>query len=277
MPRFGIHRRFSQHKPDCSLAMLTVTAVNAKIFLDMPGTTKYNNTKNSLYKSTIKNKLIVYGEMPCHGYSVYMRRNERRSEQRTMMDCGTLAWVVFFLIFVFAPYLSTSMGDFWSSAVFLPFWGLVYLSIRLIRKYVVVPRIGVVTFGKARKTKLMKFSLIMLIINVVAFMFGIVAARNAVSIAGRMHPFMLSLAFLSGFSIAAYFLDFNRLYLYGLLVGVSPLAGEWLYTTAHAAHHGFPITFGATSGIMILVGLTVFVRLLRNNTLPLEGYPSEEA
>ena len=26
-------------------------------------------------------------------------------------------------MFVIAPYLSTSLGDFWSSAVFLPFWG----------------------------------------------------------------------------------------------------------------------------------------------------------
>ena len=26
------------------------------------------------------------------------------------------------LMFVIAPYLSTSLGDFWSSAVFLPFW-----------------------------------------------------------------------------------------------------------------------------------------------------------
>lgn len=29
----------------------------------------------------------------------------------------------FFLIFVIGPYLSSSLGDFWSSFVFLPFWG----------------------------------------------------------------------------------------------------------------------------------------------------------
>ena len=38
----------------------------------------------------------------------------------------------FFLMFVIAPYLSASLGDFWSSAVFLPFWALVYLAIWLI-------------------------------------------------------------------------------------------------------------------------------------------------
>jgi hypothetical protein len=55
-------------------------------------------------------------------------------------------WDVFigcmFLNFAVAPFLSETMGDFWSSAIFLPFWGLVYLAIWLTRKYVVAPRIG---------------------------------------------------------------------------------------------------------------------------------------
>jgi hypothetical protein len=29
----------------------------------------------------------------------------------------------FFLIFAIGPYLSPTLGDFWSSMVFLPFWG----------------------------------------------------------------------------------------------------------------------------------------------------------
>jgi hypothetical protein len=35
----------------------------------------------------------------------------------------------FLLIFVIAPYLSGTLGDLWSSVVFLPFWALVYLAI----------------------------------------------------------------------------------------------------------------------------------------------------
>jgi len=183
----------------------------------------------------------------------------------------------FFLLFTFGPYLSLILGDFWASVAFLPFWALVYLALWLIRKRVVTPRIGVVKFGQARKAKLMKFSAVMLVLNVVALILGSVAALSFGSVPGQMISIIFGMILLMGFSIAAYFLDFNRLYIYGLLVGLSPLVGEWLWTHGYATHHGFPITFGTTAGIMILVGLAIFVRLLRDNPVPIEGIPSEEA
>jgi MFS family permease len=183
----------------------------------------------------------------------------------------------FFLMFVIAPFLSSSLGDFWSSAVFLPFWGLVLLFIWLVRKYVVTPRVGVVNFGRVRKTKLVKFTVIMLFVNVIAFVLGLVAAMNFGRVPGQTYSIGLGMILLMVFSIAAYFLDFIRLYIYGLLVGLSPLVGEWLWTQGYATHHGFPITFGLTAGIMILVGLVVFVRLLRDNPVPIEGLPPDEA
>jgi hypothetical protein len=82
--------------------------------------------------------------------------------------------------------------------------------------------------------------------------------------------------FLIGFSVAAFFLGFNRLYVYGLLIGVSPLAGEWLWTKGYAAHHGIPVTFGTASGIMILIGSVLFINFLRGTPVPKEGIPSEE-
>jgi hypothetical protein len=182
-----------------------------------------------------------------------------------------------FLMFVIAPFLSPSLGDYWSSVVFLPFWGLVFLGIRLIRKHVVTPRVGVVNFGLSRKTKLAKFTVVMLAVNVIAFILGLFAALSFGKVPGQIYSIILGMMLLIGFSIAAYFLDFNRLYIYGLLVGFSPLVGEWLWTQGYATHHGFPITFGTAAGIMILVGLSVFVRLLRDHPVPREGIPFEEA
>lgn len=141
----------------------------------------------------------------------------------------------------------------------------------------VTPRIGVVKFGQARKAKLMRFSAVMLVINVVSLILGSVAALSFGSVPGQMMGIIFGMILLMGFSIAAYFLDFNRLYVYGLFVGLSPLVGEWLWTRGYATHHGFPITFGASAGIMILVGLAVFVRLLHDNPVPTEGIPSGEA
>ena len=209
---------------------------------------------------------------------ISLREAERKAFRTT---CNDGLWDVFLgcwaSMFVIGPFLSSSLGDFWSSAVFLPFWGLVFLVIRLIRKYVVAPRVGVVNFGQARKAKLAKFTVVMLIVNVIAFILGFVAAVNFGRVSGQTIIIIFGLIFLTAFSIAAYFLDFSRLYIYGLLVGLSPLVGEWLWAHGYASHHGLPITFGATAGIMILVGLAVFVRLLRDNPVPIEGIPSEEA
>jgi MFS family permease len=183
----------------------------------------------------------------------------------------------FFLIFAIGPYLSPTLGDFWSSMVFLPFWGLVFLFILLIRKYVIKPRVGVVKFRHERKAKLMKFNVVMLIFNVFVLILGFVAALSFGSVPGQMLSIIFGLFLLIGFSIAAYFLDFGRLYIYGLLVGLSPLVGEWLWAHEYAAHHGFPITFGSAASIMILVGLVVFARLLRDNPVPIGEIPSDEA
>jgi hypothetical protein len=182
----------------------------------------------------------------------------------------------FLSMFAIAPYLSTRLGDFWSSAVFLPFWGLVYLAIRVIRRTVVAPRIGEVRFGPARVAKLTRFTLVMLAINLIAFVLGIVAALNFGRISGETISAVFGMFLLAAFSLAAYLLDFGRLYVYGLLIGFSPLVGEWLWRHGYASHHGFPITFGTTAGITIVVGLILFIRLLHDNPLP-TGIPSEGA
>lgn len=183
----------------------------------------------------------------------------------------------FFLMMVIGPYLSEYLGDFWASAVFLPFWGLVYLTLRYIRKQVVAPRTGVVKFGQVRIAKLKKFTYIMLVVNILVLILGLVVAANYMKVPGQITSVMFGMILLIGFTTAAYLLDFNRLYFYGLLVGIGPLVGEWLWSHGYVTHHGFPITFGISSATMILTGLAVFARFLRDNPLYLDGIPSEEA
>ncbi|MDH3196826.1 MAG: hypothetical protein OEO21_01165 [Candidatus Krumholzibacteria bacterium] len=178
-------------------------------------------------------------------------------------------------MFAIAPFLSARLGDFWSSAVFLPFFAAVFLVIRALRKHVVVPRIGRVTFGAARKAKLMRFNFVMLAVNIGALALGAFAAVKFRSMSGWLIALMFALILLTGASLAAYLLGFRRLYLYGLMLAVSPLVGEWVWVNKGATHHGFPITFGVTAGIMIFTGLVIFVRLLRHSPLP--SLPSEEA
>ena len=201
---------------------------------------------------------------------ISLKNAEQKAFQSTFADG---LWDVFLgcsfpLQLTIAPFLSVSMGDFWSSAVFLPFWGAVYLVIWLVRKNVVAPRIGKVEFGTARKSKLKKLSAALLIVNVIAFILAIVAALAFGSLPIAGPPIIMGLTLLIGFSTAAYFLDFPRLYVYGLLGALAPLIGEWLYQNMGASHHGFPIVFGTLAGVMILTGLVTFARFLQNNPLP---------
>ena len=172
-------------------------------------------------------------------------------------------------------FLSPSLGDFWAAAVFVPLWVMVLVGIWLVRKHVLAPRLGKVSYGAARKRSLRRFTALMLTVNIIALALGIWAALGS-SFSGPMVGIGLGLVCLIGFSIAAYTLSYHRLYLYGLLFGLSPVVGEWLWENCGVSHHGFPITFGITAAVMFLTGTVVFVRLLRNNPAPVEGAPPEE-
>ena len=84
-----------------------------------------------------------------------------------------------------------------------------------------------------------------------------------------------SLIILIGFSVTAYFLDFAGLYLYGVLIALAPLIGEALYVYLGVPHHGYPITFGLTAGLLILVGLVKLVKLLHTYPQPDNRAPLE--
>ena len=168
-----------------------------------------------------------------------------------------------FMMFAIAPFLSADLGDFWSSAIFVPFWAVIALAIWLIRRYVIKPRIGEVKFGAARKAKLRRFHIVMIIANAIALILGLWFSFSTEESSGSIMTIRFGLICLAISSLAAYFLDYRRLYVYGLLAGLSPLIGEWLWAHGYASHHGFPITFGITASVMILTGLFVFLRLLR--------------
>jgi hypothetical protein len=73
---------------------------------------------------------------------------------------------------------------------------------------------------------------------------------------------VLSPILLVGFSLAAYFLNIPRYYVYGLLLAVAPFVGERLYRGGHASHHGFPVVFGGAAALITAVGLiTLWVRV----------------
>lgn len=194
-------------------------------------------------------------------------KEAERKAFKTKFDDGL--WDIllgsYFLMFVAALYLSPNLGDFWSAAIIIPGIGMVFLFIWLVRKFIVTPRIGLVKFGQTRKTKLKRFTLVMLVINSIAFILGVAAAFFFGKIPGLMISAFFGLNLLIVFSLVAYFLEITRFYVYGLVAGLAPMLGEWLWNQGVVTHHGFPVIFGGGGGIMILAGLIIFIRLLHDN------------
>lgn len=179
------------------------------------------------------------------------------------------------LQFAIAPFLSRSLGDFWSSAVFLPFYALAFTAVWLIRRHIVRPRMGTVKFGKWRRKKLLRFNLVMLIAFTVTMILGILSFVGFDSSAGWVHPVRFSFAVLLISGIAGYFLGFTRLYVYGVMMALSLLVGEWLWAHKGVPHHGLPVTFGITSGVIIIVGVVKFSHLMRREPGAVQEPPFE--
>ncbi|MGD8456088.1 MAG: hypothetical protein PVF83_06870 [Anaerolineales bacterium] len=183
-----------------------------------------------------------------------------------LIDFGLVAFV---LMFVAAPFLSVPLGDFWASAVFIPFWGLVYLILRSIRNRVVKPRMGSVEWGAARKKRLRIGSTVLLIINVIFLVLGFVTMFMPIG-SGMVVSIRFSVMMLILFSAAGYIMDFPILYVYGVLLALAIPVGEWLYQNHGFSHHGYPIAFGLMAVIMFARGLYKFITFIKDTPHPAE-------
>lgn len=168
-------------------------------------------------------------------------------------------------IFAIAPLLSERMGDFWSSAVFLPVWALVFLVTRVVNKLLVEPRLGEARWGDDRKSQMKKMGMVMLVVNIVALFFGMAAwfmARNNPSLSWLV-PAPLAVIVLVLFSALSHAYSVRRYFYYGAMLAVAPFLGEWLFQQGYASHHGFPVMFGLSATVIALFGLQRLFRILR--------------
>jgi hypothetical protein len=229
-------------------------------------------------------------------------RHAERAVLRSAFDDGL--WDVllgcFMLIFAVGPYVtSMGLGDFWGTLVFVPFWGIAFLAVRATRKRVVAPRIGTVKLGHSLRRELLRFNVLLMVFLLGALAVGLVSAGKLDRIVGVAWEWILGLfgadfemnmdawglvySIRFGLNVivvsfaAAFVLGVRRLYFYGIMVAASPLIGEVLYRQAGVPHHGFPVTFGITAAAMLLTGLVIFWRLIRETSIPTEVLSHAEA
>lgn len=195
-------------------------------------------------------------------------KSEERDAYRAATDTGLWDILISSVVAVFAiaPLLSTRLGDFWSSAIFIPVWAVVYLGVRIVKDRYIAPRVGEVRWGPDRKSRLLKLSVAMLVVNIVAFGLGAVAylATEWGYSDLWVMPVPFGLTVLVLFSLLAYAVSIPRFFFYGLLLAFSPLIGELMFRQGLVAHHGFPVVFGIAAIVIALIGVVRLARILKS-------------
>ena len=198
---------------------------------------------------------------------ISLRETERKIFTTAFQDgLVDIAIGGFLLEFVIGLYLAPYLGDFWGAiAAFVPFWAILLPTLWLIRRNVVTPRVGSVKFGAWRISRIKRFNVVVLLVLIFASVLGLLSAVEFDAVPGWVLSARFSLILLLAFSITAYFLDLTRLYIYGILIALAPLAGELLYQYLRVPHHGFPVTFGLGGVVITLAGVIQFVRFLQDH------------
>lgn len=135
------------------------------------------------------------------------------------------------------------------------------------KKYITTPRIGMATFDHSRQKKRRRVFLILGVsvgLGIVAFLLsGVVAAIHVGAI-------LFCVMSLLVFSCMAYFMDFPRLYLYGIFFAASIPLIESLRSVVGPVIAPL-LGFGIFGGIMIFIGVAYFLLFLKEYPAPHEG------
>jgi hypothetical protein len=166
--------------------------------------------------------------------------------------------------------------------IHLGLMGLAMLALWAGKRFITVPRIGRVKFGpkgKARRRKASVLLAISVLVGVVVFVLTSLALTGNLSEGLPMRfiiPAVWALNMLILFSLGAYFLDYERLYLIGVLYALPVPVDFWLHELT-GVNLGF-IAFAVPAAVILIMGLAVFARFLRDYRPPTkEGPPAEGA
>jgi hypothetical protein len=153
-----------------------------------------------------------------------------------------------------------NLSDNWALIVNVMSMMVLMMGLVALREYVVIPRRGRVRFSSRRRQRQQRVALILMIIWYAAF--GILYAVGTAHLPLRRWGVLaiFGAIILLPFWLPAYFLQIPRLYGYGVLVAAALLFGHEL---------GSRLTgLVALGGVMMTVGIVLFVRFLRDHPLP---------
>jgi hypothetical protein len=169
----------------------------------------------------------------------------------------------------------SGMSPLWSMILLTVFAGLVLVLFWAGKKCITTPRIGSVKFGPQRKSKLKRVRGVLflsVLMGLLMFLWGLGAwsGRLPYLLAELPIPaYVWAVQCVVVFGVAAYFMDVTRFYLYGVLYALPfPLGILLARNTVLSGTHSMALTFGSAGGIMVLIGVLLFIRFVRRYPKP---------
>lgn len=170
--------------------------------------------------------------------------------------------------------------ELWSISSMLVFAALIMAAFWAAKKFITVPRMGQVKFGprgKIRRVRVKIVAGISVVVGLVVFAILTLIRSDSPqrALVGIIIPIVYSLNMLIVFGLWAYFWNFERMYLIGLLyalplpllIGMDELLGMRIVF----------LSFAVPAAIILIMGTVVFIRFLRNHSIPVvDDVPTEE-
>jgi hypothetical protein len=189
--------------------------------------------------------------------------NQKQIERRvftSFFQAGFIeAFTGIFLLQLGLPALfsRSGFGDLESALLALPIALILLIAVFLVRRFVVIPRLGHVKFLPERRRRLSKLIIVPIVTLIAGAIVGYIFSENA----SLRHAFVGQIPFslipIIVFGAAAYFLDMKRLYVYGAIVGLVFPLGKYLETVI-VSRNTLPATILFTAFVFLGIA-TVFL------------------
>jgi hypothetical protein len=200
---------------------------------------------------------------------INLKEIEKKAFRSTFQDG---LWDIYLGILLINISILPWIVEVYLSVIEVAVFGIIVALISMIfffggKKLITVPRMGLIKFGTERKTKLKKVSAIMFL-SVFVGTATFLLAKYMTTIAGIPVPFLIfSANCLIVFGLGAYFMNFERLYIYGFFYAI-PLPVGYLMMK-----NSYPVTnvilICSIPGItMVVYGCVLFFQFLHNYTKP---------
>ncbi len=156
------------------------------------------------------------------------------------------------------------LADWWVAILTAPF----IAAFVLVKKFITVPRMGMVKFSEKRRAKIKKAMGILLaflilgVIVAIVFFLGIIP-YNWLSKRVQIPSIIWATASIIGFSLAAYSLNMKRYYIYGIFYAIPFPFYRFLKYNPKFSHLSLMMFF-ISGAIIIIIGSIVLVQFLRN-------------